>query len=415
MTKAYTLGIDYGTNSVRALVVDCADGRGWAPSCSTTPRATRASCSTRGIRTSPGRTRPTTSPASRRRSRERSPGRETGRFLPDRRDRHRRRHDRLDADPGGREEPAARPRPEVEGEPRRPGLALEGPHRGRGGGAITRTAAEHAPQYLAPIGGTYSSEWFWSKIWHCLKDAPDVFDAAYSWVELADYVPAVLAGVDARRGSSAASAPPATRPCTPTSGAASRRRTSSGASTRSSPRCATGSSTRRTRPTVPRARSLREWAAKLGLRRGHPDRDGRASTRTTARSAPASARARSSRSSAPRPATAPSASARSRSPDVPGICGIVNGSIMPGYYGIEAGQSAVGDILKWWVEGVCEGDDRAARRALRRGRDADARPVGPRWRSTGTTATARSSSTRASPACSSARRSTRRAPRSTAR
>ncbi len=43
--------------------------------------------------------------------------------------------------------------------------------------------------------------------------------------------------------------------------------------------------------------------------------------------------------------------------NVPGICGIVHGSIMPGYYGIEAGQSAVGDLLKWWVERVCEGDD----------------------------------------------------------
>ncbi|HEY7515451.1 MAG TPA: FGGY-family carbohydrate kinase, partial [Vicinamibacteria bacterium] len=36
---------------------------------------------------------------------------------------------------------------------------------------------------------------------------------------------------------------------------------------------------------------------------------------------------------------------------------IVNGSIMPGYYGIEAGQSAVGDILRWWVEEVCQGND----------------------------------------------------------
>jgi L-ribulokinase len=44
--------------------------------------------------------------------------------------------------------------------------------------------------------------------------------------------------------------------------------------------------------------------------------------------------------------------------DVPGICGIVNGSIMPAYFGIEAGQSAVGDILRWWVEVVCEGSDR---------------------------------------------------------
>jgi L-ribulokinase len=51
------------------------------------------------------------------------------------------------------------------------------------------------------------------------------------------------------------------------------------------------------------------------------------------------------------------ASAREPMKDVPGICGIVNGSIMPGYYGIEAGQSAVGDILRWWVEEVCEGKD----------------------------------------------------------
>jgi L-ribulokinase len=46
-----------------------------------------------------------------------------------------------------------------------------------------------------------------------------------------------------------------------------------------------------------------------------------------------------------------------RVPDIPGICGIVNGSILPGHYGIEAGQSAVGDIFKWWVKCICKGDD----------------------------------------------------------
>jgi L-ribulokinase len=49
-------------------------------------------------------------------------------------------------------------------------------------------------------------------------------------------------------------------------------------------------------------------------------------------------------------------SAKKSVPDIPGICGIVKGAILPEFYGIEAGQSAVGDIFKWWVEVVCQGD-----------------------------------------------------------
>ena len=60
---------------------------------------------------------------------------------------------------------------------------------------ITELTRAMRPDYIARTGGVYSSEWWWSKIWHCLKVAPEVFEASHSWVELADWVPSLLAGV----------------------------------------------------------------------------------------------------------------------------------------------------------------------------------------------------------------------------
>jgi L-ribulokinase len=222
--------------------------------------------------------------------------------------------------------------------------------------AITAMAREHAPGYLAVIGGTYSSEWFWSKIWRCLKVAPQVFEAAASWVELADYIPAVLVG---------AGSPAEIRRCVCAAGhKAMYSRSWGGLPSKEflallDPRLAD----LRDRlyeeahpPDRPAGFLSAEWAEALGLREGipvamggfdaHYGAVGAGITRGTL--------VKIIGTSTCDIAVAPDSEELG---EVPGICGIVDGSVMTGYYGIEAGQSAVGDILRWWVEEICEGDD----------------------------------------------------------
>ena len=59
---------------------------------------------------------------------------------------------------------------------------------------ITETARRLRPAYLAKIGGVYSSEWFWSKILHCKNVAPEVYNSAFSFVEICDWITAHLVG-----------------------------------------------------------------------------------------------------------------------------------------------------------------------------------------------------------------------------
>jgi L-ribulokinase len=219
---------------------------------------------------------------------------------------------------------------------------------------ITETAGRHAPEYLAPIGGTYSSEWWWSKIWHCLNVAPDVFDAAHSWVELADFIPAVLSGItrpaDIRRGICAAGHKAMYSDAW--GGLPSKAFLA-----RLDPKLAElrdrlydkAYATGR-----PAGYLSSEWAAALGLREGIPVAMGAFDAHYGAigSGVTTGTLVKIIGTSTCDCAIAP---ASGRIANIPGICGIVNGSIVPDFFGIEAGQSAVGDILRWWVEVVCGG------------------------------------------------------------
>jgi len=220
---------------------------------------------------------------------------------------------------------------------------------------ITQLAAKHRPEYIAKCGNTYSSEWFWAKLWHCHNVAPDVFAAAYSWVETCDWLPAVLAGV--------------TDPTAVKRGV-----------------CAAGHKAlyaedwgglpdkKFLRKLAPALADLRDrlyeraydasataghlceaWAAKLGLKAGIPIAIGEFDVHYGAIGSGV-AEGTLVKVIGTSTCDVGVVSASKTVADIPGICGIVKGAILPGYYGIEAGQSAVGDIFKWWVEVVCSGN-----------------------------------------------------------
>ena len=217
--------------------------------------------------------------------------------------------------------------------------------------AITALAAEIRPNYLAKCGGTYSAEWFWAKVLRCLHADPEVYDAAYTWVEHADWLPAVLTGTthpdQVKRGICAAGHKALFHP--EWGGYPEEEFLNA-----LDPRLI---SLRRTLPDQayhvgePAGKLSAEWAEKTGLPVGIPVSVGAfdAHLGGVGSGIKPGTLVKNIGTSTCDMMVAP---LETDLPDIPGLCGIVPESILPGFYGLEAGQSAVGDIFNWFVNGI---------------------------------------------------------------
>lgn len=219
---------------------------------------------------------------------------------------------------------------------------------------ITTLARKMRPQYLIKCGGTYASEWFFSKILHCLRTAPKVFNAAYSWVEMADWIPAFLTGTQGPEDLSVGICAAGHK--------AMYNDTWGGYPDEKfllqldrklgdlHARLKTGTKT----IGRPVGGLTSEWAAKTGLPEGIPVSAGAIDAHLGAVGAGIT------------PGTLVKILAANSCDmvivpgaekvlDIPGLCGIVKSGIVPGYFGLEAGQCAVGDIFNWFVNGIQPG------------------------------------------------------------
>ena len=216
---------------------------------------------------------------------------------------------------------------------------------------ITALAAKMRPQYLLKCGGIYSAEWYWSKVLRCLRAAPGVFEAAYTWVEHSDWLPAVLSGEThpdhLKRDICAAGHKAMFHP-------------EWGGYPDEEFLTALDPRLVRLRRTLPDhafhvgevAGTLSaEWAERTGLPVGIPISVGAfdAHLGGVGSGIKPGVLVKNIGTSTCDMMVAPLGSDLA---DIPGLCGIVPESILPGFYGLEAGQSAVGDIFNWFVSGI---------------------------------------------------------------
>ena len=222
--------------------------------------------------------------------------------------------------------------------------------------AINRVARERREPWLARYGGLISSEWEFPKALQVLQESPSVYAAADAWVEAADWIVWQLTGVHTRNAG--------------TAGYKGLHQDGAYPSPEFLSAVDPGFEHFVDRflgqPVVPlghRAGGLTaEAAAWTGLPEGTPVAVGNIDAHVAA---PAARATRPGQLLVIMGTSSCHLVSSEELLEVPGMCGAVAGGIVPGLWGYEAGQSAVGDIFAWFVSEAVPA--RYEREALERG------------------------------------------------
>ena len=207
---------------------------------------------------------------------------------------------------------------------------------------LNEIAASRGEKWLGNYGGKISSEWAIPKLWQVLDEAPQVYAAADRWIEAADWIIWQLTGVETRNS------------CT--AGYKAIWNKNAGYPDDAffkalDPRMEHVVDEKLSRTILPlgsRAGVITEAAASLTrLCPGTPVAVGNVDAHVCV---PAVGIDGPGKMLAIMGTSTCHIMVDEKELQVPGMCGVVADGVLPGYYGYEAGQSCVGDHFAWFID-----------------------------------------------------------------
>ncbi|MGI6189136.1 MAG: ribulokinase [Clostridiales bacterium] len=206
---------------------------------------------------------------------------------------------------------------------------------------LNRIAVERDEEFLPRFGGKISSEWLFPKIWQTLNEAPDIYQRTAKFIEAADWIVLQLTGQEKRNS------------CAAGYKALWHKRKgypSSDFFKALDPRLENVVNEKLSRDIYPigaKAGEITEKAARLtGLAPGTAVAVGNVDAHVAV---PAVGITDEGKMLMIIGTSTCHMLLGKEEKAVPGICGVVEDGIIPGYFGYEAGQSCVGDHFEWFV------------------------------------------------------------------